>query len=207
MKDMETVQGMRKVSFDEVWTALMDTDREIKAVTQQLQKQMRESDRQMRMILRDSEKIYGMAIDGTFIPRLERQFSALGFMVERSSERVLFGHGDHVIYAEVDVFLENRAGGLAVAIKPQWYIDDALEYREGKTEATFEDIQAHLERMDNLRRYFDMHNDWRKLYGAMAAAVWPEDVLDFALREGLYVIVRAEDRVVVRKPEGGARAW
>jgi hypothetical protein len=207
MKNTETMQGIRKLSFDDVWTAIMDTDREIKAVTRQLQKQMQESDRQMRMILRDSEKIYGMAIDGTFIPRLERQFSALGFMVERSSERVLFGNGDHIVYAEVDVFLENRADALAVAIKPQWYIDDALEYREGKTEATLEDIQAHLERMDNLRRYFDMHSDWRKLYGAVAAAAFPEAVLESARREGLYVIVRAEDRVVVRKPEGGARAW
>jgi hypothetical protein len=207
MKSMQAVQGTRAVSFEDVWAALADTDREIKAVTRQLQKQMRESDRQMRAILREAEKIYGMAIDGTFIPRLERQFSALGFTAERSSERVLFGNGDGIVYAEADVFLENRAGAVAVAIKPQRYIEDAFEYREDKTAASMGDIREQLERMENLRRYFDLHSDWRKLYGAVAAAAFPEGVLEYALGEGLYVIERAEDRVVVRKPAGGAKAW
>lgn len=108
-----------------------------------------------------------------------------------------------MVYAEIDVLLENRVE--AVAVKPQWYIDDVLEYQEEKMEANIEDIREHLERMEQPRRYFDMHNDRRKLYGV--AAVFPEDVRGRALKEGLYVIEAAEDRVEVKIPEGGARVW
>jgi hypothetical protein len=61
--------------------------------------------------------------------------------------------------------------------------------------------------MEKLRRYFDLTGDWRKLYGAVAAAVFPAEALGFALEQGFYVIEYAEERVKVRRPEGGAKAW
>jgi hypothetical protein len=204
--DIQTMQRAQEINLGDVWEALMDADREILEVNRELKEKIEENDRQMQKFLRDLGRKFGAAIDDTFIPRLEQQCAVFGFAVERSSERVLFGN-EHLIYAEIDVFLENRTNALAAAVKPQWYIDDALEYRAEKTVATIYDIREHIARMGNLRRYFDMLGDRRRLFGAVAASVFPEDALGFALGEGLYVIEEVEDRIVVKGPEGGARAW
>jgi hypothetical protein len=61
--------------------------------------------------------------------------------------------------------------------------------------------------MEKLRRYFDLHHDTRKLYGAVAAAIIPGNVRDFALTQGFYVIEQSGDSVAITKPEGSPRAW
>jgi hypothetical protein len=78
---------------------------------------------------------------------------------------------------------------------------------EVKTQANINDIRDHVERMEKLRQYFDLHNDRRKLYGAVAAAIIPDNVLDFALKQGFYVIEQSGDSVSIRKPEGNPKAW
>jgi hypothetical protein len=78
---------------------------------------------------------------------------------------------------------------------------------EVKTQANIGDIREHVERMEKLRRYFDLHHDTRKLYGAVAAAIIPGNVRDFALKQGFYVIEQSGDSVAITKPEGSPRAW
>jgi hypothetical protein len=51
---------------------------------------------------------------------------------------------------------------------------------EVKTRASIDDVRDHAERMEKLRRYFDVRNDKRKSFGAIAAAVIPDNVRDFA---------------------------
>jgi hypothetical protein len=57
------------------------------------------------------------------------------------------------------------------------------------------------------RRYFDLHRDQRKLYGAVAAAIIPENVLDFALKQGFYVIRQSGDNVSIVEPQDRPKAW
>jgi hypothetical protein len=90
------------------------------------------------------------------------------------------------------VFLEN--GGCALAV-------------EVKTQANISDVREHVERMEKLRRYFDLHKDRRNLYGAVAAAIIPENVRDFALKQGFYVIEQSGESVAIKEPEGSPRAW
>jgi hypothetical protein len=187
--------GLR-ASFREVWEAVMDANRE-----------MLEQNRRLKELLRDTVGGVTTQVHTSFISRLEQQVKGLGFKVDRSSQRVLFNSGDYSALVGVDVFLENNKDVLAVMVKPRWYIDDDTNYREEKTVATIEDIRDQVRRMGPLRRYFERHGDRRRLYGAVAAAVFPEDVLSLALRMGLYVIEDGEDRVGVKAPEGGAKAW
>jgi hypothetical protein len=78
---------------------------------------------------------------------------------------------------------------------------------EVKTQANIDDVRDHVERMEKLRRYFDLYDDKRKLYGAVAAAIIPENVRDFALKQGFYVIEQSGDNVAIKEPEGSLRAW
>jgi hypothetical protein len=127
-----------------------------------------------------------------FIPNLVEKFNALGFVFEKSSPNVLIGCREHNIYAEIDVFLENGDSALAMEVK---------------TQASVDDVREHAERMQKLRRYFDLHKDSRRLYGAVAAAVIPGNVLDFALKEGFYVIKQSGDNVSIEEPQGAPKVW
>jgi hypothetical protein len=76
---------------------------------------------------------------------------------------------------------------------------------EVKTQVNTGDVREHIERMEKLRQYFDLHNDQRKLFGAVA--IIPDNVRDFALKQGFYVIEQSGDNVAIQEPEGSPRAW
>jgi predicted AAA+ superfamily ATPase len=143
-------------------------------------------------MMSDLGRKFGKIIEHMFIPNLKEKFNALGYVFGKASSNVLIGNREHNIYAEIDVFLENGDCALAVEVK---------------TQANINDIREHVERMEKLRRYFDLHNDRRKLYGAVAAAVIPENVFDFALKQGFYVIEQSGDSVSIKEPDGEPRAW
>jgi hypothetical protein len=110
---------------------------------------------------------------------------------EKSSPNVLIGNREHNIYAEIDVFLENGDCALAVEVK---------------TQANIGDIREYVERMEKLRRYFDLRHDARKLYGAVAAAIVPDNICDFSLKQGFYVIEQSGDSVTITKPGDSPKA-
>ncbi|MDR2793882.1 MAG: hypothetical protein LBB61_09505 [Treponema sp.] len=178
---------------------MRETDKQLKETIQETNKQlketMQETDKQIRQnqkMMSDLGRKFGKIIEHMLIPNLKEKFNALGFVFEKSSPNVIVENSASGICAEIDVFLENGDCALAVEVK---------------TQANTNDVQEHVERMEKLRRYFDLHNDRRKLYGAVAAAIFQPNVLDFALKKGFYVIEQSGDNVSVRKPEGEVRAW
>jgi hypothetical protein len=205
------------LTFEKVWAAIQETDRQMKETDRQMREaskrmmeetdkqiketnkqiketgeQIKETDRILQKMMSDLGRKFGTVIEHMFIPNLKEKFNALGFVFEKSSPNVLIGNKEHDIYAEIDVFLENGNTALAVEVKPQ---------------ADIADVRDHVERMEKLRRYFDLHHDQRKLYGAVAAAIIPDNVLNFALKQGFYVIRQSGDNVSIVEPLGQPRAW
>ena len=203
MENTQTRQLTPSVTFEDVWAALMVTDKYVKETLEKIRK----TDERMRKLAGDLEKEFGKTgrkIDDMFIPRLEGEFGALGFVFDRSAERAVFGNREYPsCYAEIDVFLEDRDRAVAVAVKGRPYFDggETVAARPGLGEASIDDVREHVERMEKLRRHFKLTGDGRKLYGAVAAAVFPAAVLGFALKQGFYVIEYAEGDVKVRKAE------
>jgi hypothetical protein len=165
------------LTFEKVWAAIHETDRLL---------------RQNQKMMGDLGKKFGTVIEHMFIPNLREKFNALGYVFEKSSPNVLIGSREHNIYAEIDVFLENGDAALAVEVK---------------TQANITDVRDHVERMKKLRRYFDLHHDRRALYGAVAAAIIPDNVRDFALKQGFYVIRQSGDNVNILEPRDKPRSW
>jgi hypothetical protein len=165
------------ITFEKVWAMFQETDRLV---------------RQNQKMMSDLGRKFGKVIEHMFIPNLKEKFNALGYEFEKSAPNVLIGNKEHNIYAEIDVFLENGDCALAVEVK---------------TQVNIADVRDHIERMEKLRRYFDLHNDRRKLFGAVAAAVIPDNVFDFALKQGFYVIRQSGDNVSIEEPWGKAKAW
>ncbi|MDR2078881.1 MAG: hypothetical protein LBP74_04055, partial [Treponema sp.] len=181
--------GYEGLTFEKVWASLQETDRLIKEQAQETDKKFQETEqliRQNQKMMSDLGRKFGKIIEHMFIPNLKEKFNALGYDFGKASSNVLIGNREHNIYTEIDVFLENGDCALAVEVK---------------TQANIGDIREHIGRMKKLRRYFDLYHDKRKLYGALAAAVIPGNVHDYALKQGFYVIEQAGDTISIEEPQ------
>jgi hypothetical protein len=94
----------------------------------------------------------------------------------------------------LDVLIENGEYSMPVEIK---------------TVLSVEDVDEHLERIGKVRQVMDAHGDKRKLIGAVAGGSVPENVLRYAQKKGLFVIVQTGDSIdVADMPETfKAREW
>ena len=94
---------------------------------------------------------------------------------------------EHNIFTEVDAFLENGEKVMIVEIKTKPNIDD---------------INDHIERMEKLRTYADLHADKRKYLGAVAGVVFGSSEKTYTLKKGLYVIEPSGDTFTIIEPKG-----
>jgi hypothetical protein len=173
--------------FQEIARQQKETDQQF----QETKKEIEKSSKELHKVMGDLGRKFGTIIEHMFIPNLKEKFNLLGFTFEKSSSNILIEDGTHKIYAEIDVFLENGDSAVAVEIK---------------TQANIQDVKDHVERMELLRRHLDFHNDKRKLYGALAAAIFPGNVLEFAKKQGFYIIRQSGDTVAI-EPPGKVKAW
>ena len=119
------------------------------------------------------------------------QFQALNIAIHAHSREKTFGKKGTKESGEIDVFLEN--GDIVILI-------------EVKTKPSQNDVREHIERMQKYRLY---GNDKRRILGAIAGAVVPDKVTEFAHKKGLYVIVQSGVAVeIVPAPENfQAKEW
>ena len=205
--------GYEGLTFEKVWATIQETDRQLKEqaleaarrskeadrrfqeTERMMKEQARETDRQIRQnqkLMGDLSRKFGKIIEHMFIPNLHEKFNLLGYEFGQSAPNVLIHNREHKIYMEIDVFLENGDCALAVEVKVQASIDD---------------VREHMERMEKLRKHFDLKQDKRKLYGAIAGAVILDNVRDYALRQGFYVIRQSGDAINVEAPPGKPKSW
>ena len=150
--------------------------------------QQAETDKQMKETgkkISDLGSRIGEIIENMVGGDIVGQFQALNIAIKSHSRYKTFGKRGTSESGEIDVFLEN--GDLVILI-------------EVKTRLTEDDIRDHIERMKKYRLYGD---DKRRITGAVAGAVVPDDIIKFAHRQGLYVIVQSGEAVeIVAPPEG-----
>ena len=78
---------------------------------------------------------------------------------------------------------------------------------EIKTRPAIDDIHGHIERMEKLRAYADLHNDKRVYLGAVAGVVFSESEKTYTLKKGLYVIEPSGETFKITIPGGGICLW
>jgi hypothetical protein len=91
------------------------------------------------------------------------------------------------LLAQIDLVLENGEYSVAVEVKSRPKEDD---------------ITKHVKRLETLRQYMDKHHDSRVIRGALAGAVFSENVKWAAIEAGLYVIVQSGDTMNIESPAG-----
>jgi hypothetical protein len=171
-----TIQTRRR----KAWKGQYD---ELMAGFQEIRKQQAETARQIGSL----GNRFGELAEHLVAPNIIEKFNELGYEFDdiASDRRIGRFHGGDSV--EVDIFLENENYSIAVEVK-------------AKPKET--DVDRHVERMEFLRRYKDKHHDSRKLQGAIAGAIMPDAVRNYALKAGFYVIEQTGDTVKILKPEG-----
>jgi hypothetical protein len=136
---------------------------------------------------------FGELSEHLVAPNIVEKMNALGYNFTNDSKRECFRDAGGQIIAEVDILLTNLDCIMAVEIK---------------AEPTVEHVREHVKRMEVLRRYFDGHNDSRRLMGMIAGAIMQSQVKRFAQKSGFYVIVQTGDTMKIDVPKGfKPREW
>jgi hypothetical protein len=181
------------LTFEKVWAMFQETDKKF----QETDRQFKETDRKIQETHKQIGELgnkFGAVVEHMMIPNLKDKFNALGYEFGKVSTNVLIETKEEGTIAEIDIFLEN--GDCAMAV-------------EVKSSPTTEGIRNHCKRMERLRKYSDKRNDKRKLYGAMAGAIFSDNAKRYALKQGLYIIEQSGDTVKITEPSGEntAKAW
>jgi hypothetical protein len=128
---------------------------------------------------------FGDMVEHMVVPNLVTKFEELGFTFTKAN-RTEIKDREHDIFTEVDALLENGDKVMAVEIKNKPNIDD---------------INDHIERMEKLRTYADLHNDKRIYLGAVAGVVFGESEKTWALKKGFYVIEPSGETFKITEPK------
>jgi hypothetical protein len=194
-----TIDSNDPPTFEKVWALFQETDRKFKETDRKFketglkfqetdkliratEKQMKETDKRVGELTNR----FGDMVEYMVVPDLLSKFKALDFKFEQSAKDVVIRDEENGLFTEIDVFLQNG---------------DKVMVVEVKAAPVTKDIDEHIERMELLRKYADLHNDFRKYRGAIAGAVFADSVRNYALKRGFYVIVPSGDTFDIIEPE------
>jgi hypothetical protein len=216
----QTRQPQRELTFKDVWAALMENREQMKETDKKFQEtdkkfqetdkkfqetaeRMRETDKEVKETTRAVKELsrtvggidhtQGKLMEEMYSERLWNIFDSLGFaFTQGCRERVFRENGQKI--ASADIFLENGKYAMPVEVK---------------TKLTIEDVDEHLERIAKIRENMDSHGDKRTLVGAVAGGIAPDNVVTYAQKKGLYVVVWSGDSATVAEasPTFKTREW
>ena len=156
--------------------------------------ELRESQKETRRQIGELGNRFGELAEHLVAPGVMEKFNEAGFNFTRRAIDVIVKEiDDPNAYAEIDILLEN--GDIVVAV-------------EVKAKPKAADVEKHIQRMEILRMYADKRNDKRIYQGAIAGAIVNQDMRDYIIQTGFYLIEQTGDTVKLTIPEGFTpRVW
>ena len=188
---MQAVQSTNTPSFETVWAALQDVAERQKE-TDRMQK---ETDRIVKNNAQQIGKLgkrFGEIAEYMIAPNLREKFRELGYDFPQACSNKDVSDHENNIHFEIDVMLENGDKSLLVEIK---------------TKPTTEDINDHIKRLEKMRKYADLHNDKRTFLAAIAGIVMTNNVKDYALKQGFFVIEPSGETFNIISPGNTPKEW
>jgi hypothetical protein len=137
---------------------------------------------------------FGEVVEHLVAPGIEEKFKELGYnFIEVAPEGHKIFDENGQKKAQIDILLENGKTVMAVEVK---------------SKPNNKDIKEHVDRLKILRESRNKINDKRKIEGAIAGAIFPDNVKTAAQGAGLFVIVQSGDTMRIEVPKGWVpKAW
>ena len=194
MKKTRAIRNWRTAA-NEIWAIINETNRTIQETNEQMKKSNEAAERRIKENDRQIGKLgnrLGEIIEYMVAPDLLEKFEKLGLTFEKTSKDNLFKDKDGKFLFEVDILLENTNMALAIEVKSKPTIGDVCE---------------HTERLAKMRIFSDSKGDNRKFMAAIAGAVVTDDVRNYALKHGFFVIEPSGEIFTILQPHGKPREW
>ena len=200
MGDVQTqIDYPKGVTFEQVWAALMENREQQKETARQMKENQQETERFLKENAAALNKqigsltnLFGDFTVGMIIPKINDKFYDLGLVFPEASPNRTFNDKANGLSFEIDIMLEN--GDKAMLI-------------EVKTKLTVERINKHIERLEKMRRYADIHGDKRKFLGSVAGFTVTDEVREVALKEGFYLIEPSGENFNITPPNNKPKEW
>jgi hypothetical protein len=209
---MPALQTATTPSFESVWALVKEvaenqkeTDRQIKETDRQMKetdRKMKETDRQIKetgqQIAEFNRRFgeftnrFGEVVEYMIAPNLCEKFKEFNLIFPKANSRTRVNDRENNIHFEIDIMLENGAMAMLVEVK---------------TKPTTENVKEHIERLEKMRKYANLHDDKRIFLGAIAGVVMTDNVKDFALRQGLFAIEPSGETFHITPPNGNPKEW
>jgi hypothetical protein len=199
---MEAVQTANSPSFESVWAILdrvskkqeelVEIQKESAERHKEFEQEMKESKAEFNERLGNYINLFGDFTEYTMAPKLREKFSELGLDFPKANRNSSVKDKVNNIFLETDVMLENGDKAMMVEIKTQF---------------TVERINKHIERLEKMRKYADLHGDKRSFLGAVAGVVVDDEAREYALNQGLYLIEPAGEELNITSPNGKPKEW
>jgi hypothetical protein len=199
MSDQRIYEPAEHLTFEKVWAMFQETDKKFKETDKKFQEtdkrfeEMRQAQKEASRIVGNLGNKLGIVVEHLVLANIKEKFNALGYEFTKAGPSVLIEDRKKQIITQIDAMLENGEFALAIEVKTQLNVGH---------------VDEHIERMEKLRRYADDRGDKRKFLGAVAGAVVADNVKEYALKKGFYVIRQSGDTVTIETPQGfEPKAW
>jgi hypothetical protein len=199
---MEVAQKANPPSFETVWAILQEVGEKQKESAkrqEETDRQMKETDRIMKENAADFNKrigaltnLFGEVAEYMVAPKLREKFMEFGLNFPKANTNTSVNDKVNNIFLEIDVMLEN--GDKAILV-------------EVKTKLTIERINSHISRLEKMRKYANLHGDKRTFLGAVAGVVVTDEVRNYALNQGFYLIEPSGENFNITPPNGQPKEW
>jgi hypothetical protein len=199
---MEAVQTVGFTSPEAIWATLDRVGERLDKVAQR-QEELTESQKETDRIMRENQAdfnnrmgkfttLFGEIAEYMVAPKLREKFKELGLIFPKANPNSNVRDYDNNIFFEVDVMLENGEKAMVVEVK---------------TQLTLDRINKHIERLEKIRKYADLHDDKRTFLGAVAGVVVTDEARDYALSQGFYLIEPSGENFNITPPNGKPKEW
>jgi hypothetical protein len=198
---MEVVQTARHPqdatppSPETIWAILRENSegmKELRESQKETDRIMRESKADFNARLGEYINLFGEVTEYMMAPKLREKFLEFGLDFPQTSRNTKVNDRVNGISFETDAKLENG---------------DKVMVVEVKTQLTLERINKHIERLEKMRAYANLHGDKRSFLGAVAGVVVTDEVRNYALSQGFYVIEPSGEDLNITPPNGPPKEW
>jgi hypothetical protein len=175
-----------RLDFEQVWTAIQagnERSERLDRLFEEVAQQMKATDDKISKL----GDRFGEMIEYMVKPNLLDKFRELGFVFTKIYPEASIKDEKNNILAEIDFTLEDG---------------DQVMIVEVKSKPSIKDVKDHITRMEKVRLHADLHGDKRKYLGSVAGMVINENVREFALKNGFYVIEPSGDTFNIIEPKG-----
>ncbi|MDR2543721.1 MAG: hypothetical protein LBC80_09795 [Treponema sp.] len=213
MENVQTANSPRlpdgNANFDSVWAILQENAlqmNELRESQRETAKRQEETDRLLKESIAASEKErheynkrfgnldnrFSDVIESMITPGLLDKLNDLGLEFQTAAPNYKIRDHKNKIYFEIDAFLQNSDVAMLVEIK---------------TNLSIKYINEHINRLEKMRAYADIHGDKRTFLGAVAGIVVPSEVKQYVWENGFYMIEPSGDNFNITPPNNKPKEW